>query len=141
MLYGLLIVTRHNTHYMNFSHDLNVLIKDIKDFMADYEIDEPLPTKKEILDAIKQSTFNQFIRHFSDDSKVVIAPINKQVKAIIEIKKGSVQKVISNMPIEYYIKDMDDVDPEEWVIPHRQDSIVRGISKRIHVEAKRYKLE
>jgi hypothetical protein len=126
---------------MNFSHDLNVLIKDIKDFMVDYEIDEPLPTKQEILDAIKQSMFNQFIRHFPDDSKVVITPINKQVKAIIEIKRGSIQKVISNMPVEYYIKDMDDVDPEEWVIPHKQDSIVRGISKRIQTEARKYKQE
>jgi hypothetical protein len=139
MFYGLLIVTRHNTHYMNFSHDLNVLIKDIKDFMAEYKIDEPLPTKQEILDAIKQSMFNQFIKHFSDDSKVVIAPINKQVKVIIEIKRGSIQKVISNMPVKYYIKDMDDVDPEEWVIPHKQDSIVRGISKRIQTEARNYK--
>jgi len=119
VFYGMTIFTRSGYFYMNFSHNLKDLIKDLKSYVKENEIDDKIPKVKEIEEKIKSSFFDQFIKEFSDGSIVSIMPVKKRLKAVITVHKGMVTDVEANVPLLYYVKDLDDTDPEEWKIEHQ----------------------
>lgn len=56
------------------------------------------------------------------------------VKVIINIKNGTVAAVLSTEEIEYYIKDEDGVNPEEWLIPWSSDRVSEDIVDELKAE-------
>jgi|GEM_PF-7056815 len=58
----------------------------------------------------------------------------KEIRVLIEVHRGMVQAVKANVPLVYYVKDMDETDPSEWLIGYNVDEVSDHIIEDLEKE-------
>jgi len=138
-MFGLIIRSRMGYYYMNVYPSIEDVVAVIKEHIEDEELDDIPPTVEEIKDRLKNSLMGQYIHEMSDGSFVVVQEVNFPIEVLIEVKNGLISGVKSNVPITYFIKDLDETAPSEWLTPWEPDEVVPNIYENLKKEVKELK--
>jgi len=134
-MFGLIIRSRQGYYYMNVYPFVEDVVEVIKEHIEDEELlDDIPPTVEEIKDRLENSLMEQYIHELSDGSLVVVQEVNPSIEVLIEVKNGLISEVKSNVPLTYFIKDLDETAPYEWLTPWKPDEVVLNIYESLKKE-------
>jgi hypothetical protein len=133
-MYALIIRPPAGYFILQIYPSLAEVAKTIKKYIQSEKLSDKPPTPEEIQTRIQNSLFDQYMHELEDETLITVMELNLNIEVLIEVKNGMIQGLKSNVPLKYYIKDLDEVEPSEWLIPWEPDEVSENIINKLRKE-------
>jgi len=133
-MYALIIRPPAGYFILQIYPSLAEVAKTIKEYIQSEKLSDKPPTPEEIQTRIQNSLFDQYMHELEDETLITVMELNLNIEVLVEVKNGMIQGLKSNAPLKYYIKDLDEVEPSEWLTPWEPDEVSENIINKLRKE-------